>query len=114
MHFYSGEMAKKLPLLTVLSGPASSMRGAAFLSETDDAVVVDIGEITTNVGMIKSGLPCMSNDCFKVSYVALYNVSGYIIYTYLLIYMYIACLYYIYGKKLVHSSLNLTYMSSKS
>ena len=93
MHFYSGEMVKKLPLLTVLSGPASSMRGAAFLSGTDDAVVVDIGEITTNVGMVQSGLPCMSNDCFKVSYVALYNVCGYIIYTYLLIYTYIACLW---------------------
>ena len=69
---HSGEMVKKLPLLTVLSGPASSMRGAAFLSRTDDAVVVDIGEITTNVGMVKCGLPCMSNDCFKVSSSILY------------------------------------------
>ena len=62
-------MVKKLPLLTVLSGPASSIRGAAFLSGIDDAIVVDIGEITTNVGIVKSGLPCMSNDCFKVSHV---------------------------------------------
>jgi len=68
-------MVKKLPLLTVLSGPASSMRGAAFLSGTSDAVVVDIGETTTNVGMMKSGLPCMSSDCFKVS-----CVSNYVLY----------------------------------
>ena len=61
-------MVKKLPLLTVFSAPASSMRGAAFLSGTDDAVVVDVGETTTDVGMIKSGLPFMSNDCFQVSY----------------------------------------------
>ena len=67
-HLYSEEMVKKLPLLAVLSGATSSMRGAAFLSGTDDAVVVDIGDNTTNVGMIKSGLPCMSNDCFKVKY----------------------------------------------
>ena len=62
-------MVKELPLLTVLSGPASSMRGAAFLNGTNDAVVVDIGETTTNVGMIKCGLPCMSNDSFEVSHV---------------------------------------------
>lgn len=68
IHFCSGEKVKKLPLLTVLSGPASSIRGAAFLSGIDDAIVVDIGEITTNVGMVKYGLPCMSNDCFKVSH----------------------------------------------
>ena len=61
-------MVKKLPLLTVLSGPASSIRGVAFLSGIDDAIVVDIGEITTNVGIVKSGLPWMSNDCFKVSH----------------------------------------------
>ena len=62
-------MVKKLPLLTVRSGPASSMRGAAFLSGTDDAVVVDIDENTTNAGMIKCGLPYMSNNCFEVRYV---------------------------------------------
>ena len=61
-------MVKKMPLLTVLSGPVSSMTGAAFLSGTKDAIVVDIGDITTNVGVIKSGLPCMSSDCFKVGY----------------------------------------------
>ena len=43
------------------------MSGAAFLSGVDDAIVVDVGETTTNVGVIKSGLPCMGNDCFKVS-----------------------------------------------
>ena len=68
-------MVKELPLLTVLSGPASSMRGAAFLSGTDDAVVVDIGETTTNVGMIKCGLPCISNDSFEVSHVPYVCIS---------------------------------------
>ena len=66
-YIYSEEIVKGLPLLTTLSGPASTMRGAAFLSGVDDAIVVDVGETTTNVGVIKSGLPCMGNDCFKVS-----------------------------------------------
>ena len=79
-------MVKELPLLTVLSGPASSMRGAAFLSGTNDAVVVDIGETTSNVGMIKCGLPCMSNDNFEVSHVLyMYIASLYIICIYLYI-----------------------------
>ena len=69
-------MVKELPLLTVLSGPASSMRGAAFLSGTNDAVVVDIGETTSNVGMIKCGLPCMSNDSFEVSHVLYMCISS--------------------------------------
>ena len=77
-------MVKELPILTVLSGPASSMRGAAFLSGTYDAVVVDIGETTTNVGMIKCGLPCMSNDSFEVShvpYVCIYHACALCLFT---------------------------------
>ena len=66
-YIYSEEIVKELPLLTALSGPASTMSGAAFLSGVDDAIVVDVDETTTNVGVIKSGLPCMGNDCFKVS-----------------------------------------------
>ena len=66
-YIYSEEMVKELPLLTALSGPASTMSGAAFLSGVDDAIVVDVGETTTNVGVIKFSLPCMGNDCFKVS-----------------------------------------------
>ena len=70
--FHSENAVKKLPLLTALSCPACTMRGAAFLSGVDDAIVIDIGETTTNVGIIKSGLPCMSNDCFQVSYISIH------------------------------------------
>ena len=81
-------MVKELPLLTVLSGPASSMRGAAFLSGTDDAVVVNIGETTTNVGMIKCGLPCISNDSFEVSHVRTICVHIMLVhYVYSLVYL---------------------------
>ncbi|KAH9902049.1 DUF917-domain-containing protein [Xylariomycetidae sp. FL2044] len=57
----SGEMAAKLPIRTFSSGPTNSMRGAAFLvqSELDEAVmVVDIGGTTTDVGLLlANGFP---------------------------------------------------------
>jgi N-methylhydantoinase A/oxoprolinase/acetone carboxylase beta subunit len=33
------------------SGPVNSMRGAAFLAGVTDAIVVDIGGTTTDIGM---------------------------------------------------------------
>ncbi|KAI2629868.1 DUF917-domain-containing protein [Hypoxylon sp. NC1633] len=57
----SGDMAAKLPIRTFSSGPTNSMRGAAFLvqSELDeDMMVVDIGGTTTDVGLLlKNGFP---------------------------------------------------------
>ncbi|GAP86113.1 putative hydantoin utilization protein A [Rosellinia necatrix] len=57
----SGEMAARLPIRTFSSGPTNSMRGAAFLvqSEADKAVmVVDIGGTTTDVGLLlANGFP---------------------------------------------------------
>ena len=48
---------RKYPVLTFASGPTNSMRGAAFLSGLQDAIVVDIGGTTTDVGVIVSGFP---------------------------------------------------------
>lgn len=57
----SGDMAAKLPIRTFSSGPTNSMRGAAFLvqSELDEAMmVVDIGGTTTDVGLLlANGFP---------------------------------------------------------
>ena len=51
------EMARTHPILTVSSGPTNSMRGAASLSGESDAVVVDIGGTTTDVGLLQHGFP---------------------------------------------------------
>jgi N-methylhydantoinase A/oxoprolinase/acetone carboxylase beta subunit len=51
------ERARDHPILTIASGPANSMRGAAFLSGIDDAVVVDVGGTTTDVGLLRHGFP---------------------------------------------------------
>lgn len=47
----------RLPVLTFACGPTNSMRGAAFLSGLKDALVVDIGGTTSDVGEIRDGFP---------------------------------------------------------
>ncbi|MBV8619845.1 MAG: hydantoinase/oxoprolinase family protein [Curvibacter sp.] len=53
----SAAQAALFPILTVASGPTNSMRGAAFLSGHRDAIVVDIGGTTTDVGVLQAGFP---------------------------------------------------------
>ena len=45
------------PVLTIGSGPANSMRGAAYLTGLSDAIVVDVGGTSTDVGALASGFP---------------------------------------------------------
>ena len=49
--------AERFPVLTFASGPTNSMRGAAFLSGVEEAIVVDIGGTTTDVGALHRGFP---------------------------------------------------------
>jgi N-methylhydantoinase A/oxoprolinase/acetone carboxylase beta subunit len=53
----SGEFAEQYPVLTFASGPTNSMRGAAFLSGLKDAMVVDIGGTTSDIGALTHGFP---------------------------------------------------------
>jgi N-methylhydantoinase A/oxoprolinase/acetone carboxylase beta subunit len=58
--------AEKFPILTVASGPTNSMRGAAFLSKQKEAVVVDIGGTTTDVGALVQGFPRQAGVAVEV------------------------------------------------
>ena len=51
------DYVERYPVLTFASGPTNSMRGAAFLSDEENAVVVDIGGTTTDVGVLSRGFP---------------------------------------------------------
>ena len=51
------EFAERYPILTFASGPTNSMRGAAFLSGAQDAVIVDVGGTTSDVGVLVHGFP---------------------------------------------------------
>jgi N-methylhydantoinase A/oxoprolinase/acetone carboxylase beta subunit len=53
----SADYAEQYPVLTFASGPTNSMRGAAFLSGLKDAMVVDIGGTTSDVGALTHGFP---------------------------------------------------------
>ena len=53
----SADYAMQYPVLTFASGPTNSMRGAAFLSGLKDAMVVDIGGTTSDVGALANGFP---------------------------------------------------------
>ncbi|MEO3794522.1 hydantoinase/oxoprolinase family protein [Nonomuraea sp. B10E15] len=51
------EHAARLPVATIGSGPANSLRGAALLSGVADAVVVDVGGTSTDLGVLAGGFP---------------------------------------------------------
>lgn len=51
------EYVARYPVLTFASGPTNSMRGAARLSGEENAIVVDIGGTTSDVGMLIGGFP---------------------------------------------------------
>jgi N-methylhydantoinase A/oxoprolinase/acetone carboxylase beta subunit len=53
----SAAYAEEYPVLTFASGPTNSMRGAAFLTGVADAMVIDIGGTTTDVGALVKSFP---------------------------------------------------------
>lgn len=53
----SVDYAKRYPIFTIACGPTNSIRGASFLTHEKDAVVVDIGGTTTDVGVLAHGFP---------------------------------------------------------
>ncbi|MCO5223453.1 MAG: hydantoinase/oxoprolinase family protein, partial [Thermomicrobiales bacterium] len=62
----SADFAEHYPVLTFASGPTNSMRGAAFLSGLKDAVVVDIGGTTSDVGVLANGFPREASVAVRV------------------------------------------------
>ena len=51
------EHARRYPVLTIACGPTNSIRGASYLSQKRNALVVDVGGTTTDLGMIQNGFP---------------------------------------------------------
>ena len=47
--------ARERPIETILSGPAASVAGAAYLTGAPDAMIVDIGGTTTDTARIRQG-----------------------------------------------------------
>jgi len=60
------EAAARFPVYSFASGPTNSMRGAAFLSRLSDAIVVDIGGTTTDIGCLHHGFPREANNVVEI------------------------------------------------
>ena len=56
------QSALQRPVSTVLSGPAASVLGACALSGLDNAIVADMGGTTTDIAVVRGGLPALSFD----------------------------------------------------
>ena len=60
------DQALRYPVLTIGSGPANSVRGAAFLTGTADALVADVGGTSTDVGVLVNGFPRESSQGVEI------------------------------------------------
>ncbi len=62
----SSDLARERPIETILSGPAASIAGAQWLTGEQNALVSDIGGTTTDICMLRNGLPQIDPQGAKV------------------------------------------------
>ncbi|MDR4162484.1 hydantoinase/oxoprolinase family protein [Bacillus paranthracis] len=62
----SVEYAVKYPIFTVACGPTNSLRGASYLSNLSDAIVVDVGGTTSDVGVLVQSFPRESSLAVEI------------------------------------------------
>lgn len=62
----NAEFVREFPALTFASGPTNSLRGACRLTGLEDAIVVDIGGTTSDIGVLEGGFPRESNVVIEV------------------------------------------------
>lgn len=62
----SADAAERYPVLTFASGPTNSMRGAAFLSGAAEAIVIDVGGTTSDIGALHKGFPRQASVAVEV------------------------------------------------
>ena len=60
------DQALRYPVLTIGSGPANSVRGAAFLTGAGDSLVADVGGTSTDVGVLVNGFPRESSQGVEI------------------------------------------------
>lgn len=60
------DVAAANPVHSFASGPTNSMRGAAFLTGLSDAMVVDVGGTTSDIGCLAGGFPREANNIVHI------------------------------------------------
>lgn len=58
----SASFVRDRPIETILSGPAASLVGAAHLTGRADAIISDIGGTTTDIAVLRRGVPVVSDE----------------------------------------------------
>ena len=56
--------AIEYPVLTISAGPTNSFIGGVKLAKVEDAIVIDIGGTSTDIGVVRRGIPrqCLNNS----------------------------------------------------
>ena len=62
----SQHFALQYPILTVACGPTNSIRGASHLTKLSDAIVVDVGGTTSDIGALAHGYPRESSVAMEL------------------------------------------------
>jgi N-methylhydantoinase A/oxoprolinase/acetone carboxylase beta subunit len=60
------DYAMQYPILTIACGPTNSIRGASFLSRRENAIVLDIGGTTSDIGIVQQGFPRESSLAVEI------------------------------------------------
>ena len=63
----NADFAAEYPVLTFASGATNSMRGGAFLTGLQDAVVIDVGGTTTDIGLLRHGFPRVAASAVSIA-----------------------------------------------
>ncbi len=58
----TGAYASEFPVQTALCGPAASMAGARYLTGLEDALVIDVGGTTSDIGFLENGLVSVCDE----------------------------------------------------
>lgn len=60
------KLSQKRPVETIHSGPAASVLGARGLTNNQNCVIVDMGGTTTDISIIKDGVPSMIQNGIRI------------------------------------------------
>jgi len=63
----SNELLLMRPVETILSGPAASVLGGCRLAEEPNCLIIDMGGTTTDISIIKSGIPKMADKGIHIA-----------------------------------------------
>src|SRR5690625_1338257 len=60
------EFALKYHIFTIGCGPTNSIRGAVYLSNLEDTMIIDVGGTTTDIGVVQNGFPRESSVAVEI------------------------------------------------